>query len=252
MGWLAERRRKRLRAAAFPDHWHDILDRNVAAYRLQSAAERQRSRELVSVFLAEKQLEGCGGLDMTDEIRVTIAGSAAQLALVRGDALFDNVASIVVYPSAVVSRRPDVAVYTSPTPIAEGIAIDGEAHPHGAVVLAWDAVLAGALDPGDGRNVVIHEFAHKIDFLDGAANGTPPLPDRRARAAWRDAFQPAYEAHRWRAAAGIPSLIRDYATTNPAEYFACACEVFFEQPEALRAELPAVYAQLAAFFTGEL
>jgi Mlc titration factor MtfA (ptsG expression regulator) len=250
MGWLAERRRERIRKAPFPPAWRRILEANVAAYNLMSEAEQQRARELVAVFVAEKQFEGCGGLAMTDEVCVTIAGSAAQMALGRGDDLFDNIASIVVYPSAVVSRRPDVVVYTSPTPVVDGFAIDGEAHPHGPVVLAWDAVLDGALDPNDGRNVVVHELAHKIDFLDGAANGTPVLPDRRARKAWRDAFEPAYEAHRLRAAVGVASLIRDYATINPAEYFACACEVYFEQPAAMRAELPAVYEALAAFFAG--
>jgi Mlc titration factor MtfA (ptsG expression regulator) len=250
MGWLSERRRRRLRAAAFPRHWRDVLNNNVAAYALMTEAAQQRAREVVSVFLAEKQFEGCGGLRMTDEVRVTIAGSAAQMALARGDELFDNVASIVVYPSAVVTRRAAVAVYTSPTPVADGLAIDGEAHPHGPVVLAWDAVLDGALDPSDGRNVVIHEMAHKIDFLDGAANGTPPLPDKSARKAWRDAFEPAYATHRRRTEVGIASLIRDYATINPAEYFACACEVYFEQPAAMRSELPAVYAQLATFFAG--
>ena len=111
-----------------------------------------------------------------------------------------------------------------------------------------DAALDGALDPGDGRNVVVHEIAHKIDFLDGAANGTPPLPSRRTRRAWQEAFGPAFVAHRQRAAWGVPSLIRDYATLDPAEYFACACEVFFEQPDLMREQLPAVYAQLSAFF----
>jgi Mlc titration factor MtfA (ptsG expression regulator) len=250
MGWLADRRRKRLRAAVFPNAWRDILDNNVAAYGLMSEAEQQRTRELVAVFLAEKQFEGCGGLHVTDEVRVTIAGSAAQMALGRGDDLFDNIASIVVYPSAVVVRRADVVVYTSPTPVTDGFAIDGEAHAHGPVILAWDAVLDGALDPSDGRNVVVHEMAHKIDFLDGAANGTPPLPNRTARNAWHDAFEPAFEMHRLRAEAGVASLIRDYATINPAEYFACACEVYFEQPAAMRAELPAVYAELAGFFAG--
>src|SRR5438105_14515939 len=98
MGWLAERRRRQIRAAAFPHQWRDILDGNVAAYNLMSEPDRQRTRELVSVFLDEKQFEGCGGLVMDDEIRVTIAGSAAQMAVVRGDALFDDVGSIVVYP----------------------------------------------------------------------------------------------------------------------------------------------------------
>jgi len=248
MGWLADRRRNKLLQTPFPADWRDILDTNVAIYGLLPAQHQARLRELTQIFVAESHWEGCGGLVVDDEIKVTIAASAAQMALGKGPDLFADVGSIFVYPSAVVTKRADVAVYTSPTPVADGFAIDGQAHPKGPVVLAWDAALDGALDPSDGRNVVVHEIAHKIDFLDGLANGTPVLPNKRARQAWRAAFEPAFAAHRERAAWGLPSLIRDYATIDPAEYFACACETFFEQPDQMRAELPEVHAQLAAFF----
>jgi hypothetical protein len=115
-------------------------------------------------------------------------------------------------------------------------------------VLAWDAVLHGAADPYDGRNVVVHELAHKLDFRDGAANGTPLLPNKRARAAWRAAFEPAFRAHQARASWGVPSLLRDYAALDPAEYFAVASEMYFERPDLLAAELPDVTAQLANYY----
>lgn len=106
---------------------------------------------------------------------------------------------------------------------------------------------AWARDPRDGRNVVIHEIAHKIDFLDGAADGTPPLADREARREWASAFASAFLAQRARAARGEPSLLRDYAVTNETEYFAVATEMFFEKPRALATELPDIYARLRAF-----
>ena len=198
MGWLTERRRRRLLEEPFPAAWLEILERNVAAYALLDEGEQQRLRELTQVFVAEKHWEGCGGLELTDEIRVTIAGSGCQL------------------------------------------------------VLAWDAALHGARDPSDGSNVVIHELAHKIDVLDGRADGTPPLPSRDARRAWAKAFEPAFLAHRERAERGEPSLLSDYAITNEAEYFAVATEMFFERPRALADELPEVYDQLKDFFRLDL
>jgi Mlc titration factor MtfA (ptsG expression regulator) len=120
------------------------------------------------------------------------------------------------------------------------------------LVLAWDSALHGARDPKDGRNVVIHELAHKIDFLDGAADGTPPLARGSARRAWADAFAPAYLAHKDRAERGERSFLDDYAVTNEAEYFAVATEAFFEKPQALARELPAVYAALRQYYSLDL
>jgi MtfA peptidase len=120
------------------------------------------------------------------------------------------------------------------------------------VVLAWDSALHGARDHRDGRNVVIHELAHKIDFLDGSVDGTPALDSRGARLAWVHAFEPAFLAHKQRAAEGKRSFLDDYAITNEAEYFAVACEAFFEKPRALARELPAVYGALRDFFQLDL
>ena len=128
-----------------------------------------------------------------------------------------------------------------------GLAVKG-----GAVVLAWDSALRGARDPKDGHNVVIHELAHKIDFLDGEADGTPPLPSAEARRAWVAAFAPAYLAHRDRMDRNKRSFLDDYAATNEAEYFAVATEAFFEKPKPLARQLPDVYEQLRAFYRLDL
>jgi Mlc titration factor MtfA (ptsG expression regulator) len=247
--WLTERRRRHLLEHPFPAGWETILERNVAVYELLDADQRRRLRDLVQVFVAEKHWEGAGGLELTDEIRVTVAGTGCQLLLGRDHDLFADVGSIVVYPSGVVMPAHARSFWDPGIrPIEADEPIDGVAQRGGALVLAWDAARRGARDPHDGRNVVIHELAHKIDFLDGAADGTPPLADRTARREWASVFGPAFLAQRDRAAHGKPSLLRDYAVTNEAEYFAVATEMFFERPRALAAELPDVYAQLREFF----
>ncbi len=252
-GWLTERRRKRLLETPFPAAWIDILERNVAAYKLLDDAEQKHLRDLVHVFIAEKHWEGCGGLELDDEIRVTIAGTGCQLLLGRSHDLFAEVESIVVYPSAVLVPEQARSMFDpGARPAAADTPVLGVAHRGGAVVLAWDSALRGARDPRDGHNVVIHELAHKIDFLDGAADGTPPLPSGSARRQWIAAFAPAYLAHKERAERGQRSFLDDYAITNEAEYFAVATEAFFEQPKALARELPDVYAALCQFYSLDL
>jgi MtfA peptidase len=247
--WLTERRRRRLLDEPFPDAWRTWLEQNVAAYRLLDPDHQQRLRELVQVFVAEKHWEGAGGLELDDEIRVTVAGTGCQLLLERDHDLFAEVISIVIYPSAVIARAPGRSMFDPGSrPVDEDRPVLGLAMRGGALVLAWDSALHGARDPRDGRNVVIHELAHKIDFLDGVADGTPPLPDRAARRAWAAAFAPAFLAHQERARRGQHSLLDDYAITNEAEYFAVATEAFFEKPHALARQLPDVYAQLRDFY----
>ena len=247
--WLTDRRRARLLETPFPAAWAEILERNVRAYPLLTPDEQQLLRDLVQVFIDEKHWEGCGGLELDDEIRVTVAGSACLLILGREHDLLREVESILVYPSAVMlpaqargtfDGRP--VVDDGPTPVL------GVAHGGGPVVLAWDSVLQGARNTRDGRNLVLHEIAHKIDFLDGDADGTPPLETSAARAAWARVCHEAFVAHQ----DGSADLLRDYATTNEAEFFAVATEVFFEKPRAMAREAPALYALLREFYRLDL
>jgi MtfA peptidase len=251
--WLTERRRTRLLETPFLAEWTAILERNVSVYKLLDTAEQQRLRDLVQVFIAEKHWEGAGGLVLDDEIKVTIAGTGCQLLLGRDHDLFREVESIVVYPSSVVVPPATRSMFDpGARPTELDTPVLGVAHRGGALVLAWDSALRGARDPKDGRNVVIHELAHKIDFLDGTADGTPPLDGGSARRAWAHAFAPAYLAHKDRAERGERSLLDDYAVTNEAEYFAVATEAFFEQPRALARELPDVYAALRQYYSLDL
>lgn len=247
--WLTERRRKHILENPFPAAWSAYLERNVKAYTLLSPDEQQHLRDLVHVFVAEKHWEGCGGLELDDEMRVTIAGSACLMILARDHDLLREVESILVYPTAVVlPEQPRGTFDGSPHIVGEPTVALGVAHRGGPMVLAWDSVIAGARNAKDGRNLVIHETAHKIDFLDGAADGTPPLDTKAQRAAWAKACSDAFHAH----VQGDEHLLRDYATTNEAEFFAVASEVYFEKPKQLARELPDLYAVLRDFYRLDL
>jgi len=246
--WLTERRRRRLLAQPFPAAWDALIDAAVPLARGLDATRRQRLRDLVLVFVAEKSWEGCGGLELTEDMQVIVAANACLLVLERDLELYKDVDSILIYPSTVIAppRRPYL-FETVRTPIGHGRSLAGEAMLHGPVVLAWDAVLAGTQDDAWG-NVVIHELAHKLDMADGAVDGTPPLPTRRALDEWARISTRAYRELCAKVDHGVPSAIDGYGATNEAEFFAVATETFFVRPRALRAEYPELYALLAGFY----
>jgi Mlc titration factor MtfA (ptsG expression regulator) len=248
--WLRDRRRTRILAEPFPAGWDAILDRNVAIAARLTPTDRARLRELLQVFIAEKHWEGCGGLELTEEIQVTIAAQACLLLLRRDDALYADVASILVYPSVMISPPRRLGTFEQPrSPIAEGHMILGEAMLGGPVILAWDSVLAAGREEVSG-NVVFHELAHKIDMANGAIDGTPPL-SRRERRRWGQILTAAYAELHARLRHGIPSVIDPYGATNEAEFFAVATETLFTRPAELAAENPALYAVLADFYWPE-
>jgi Mlc titration factor MtfA (ptsG expression regulator) len=247
LGWLSKRRRDRILAEPFPDEWNDIIDRNVALARRLTRAERTRLAQLVQVFIAEKHWEGCGGLELTEEMQVTIAAQACILVLGRDDSLYSDVASILVYPSTMITPPRRLGTFEQPrAPISDGHAILGEAMLGGPVILAWDTVLAGAREEIPG-NVVFHELAHKIDMASGSIDGTPPLP-RRERLRWQKVMTAAYTELHARLRMGIHSVIDAYGATNEAEFFAVATETFFTRPDELAFESPALYALLSDFY----
>jgi hypothetical protein len=247
--WFTERRRRRILETPFPAAWDDYIARNVAITHRLGLAERMRLRELVSVFMAEKRFEGCGGLELTEEMAVTIAAQACVLLLGRDDdSLYDDVQSILVYPSTVVAPPRQLGVFEQPrAPIGAGTALLGEAIMGGPVILAWDAALAGGREESAG-NVVFHELAHKLDMANGAVDGTPPLATRAERRRWAAACSAAFARLRRDTEAGWPTAIDPYGATNEGEFFAVATEAFFTRPGELRAREPELYAVLAAFY----
>jgi len=246
--WLADRRRRRILETPFPAHWDAIIDEHVAIARRLDPERRQRLRELTQIFIAEKHWEGCGGMDIDDEVKVTVAAQACLLVLERDLDLYKDVDSILVYPSTVRTPPRSMGFFERPTVMERhGAWIHGQAMLGGPVVLAWDQVLAGGREM-TGGNVVFHELAHKLDMANGAVDGTPPLPNRRARDHWREVFTVAYAQHREAVEWGVPTLMDSYGATNEAEFFAVATETFYCRPVALAIEHPRVYAALVDFY----
>jgi hypothetical protein len=199
------------------------------------------------VFLAEKHFEGAGGLELTDEIRLTIAAQACLLLLHRDTDYYPRLKSIIVYPSTYVVSGERF--------IGDGVYEDGEEPLLGhtsstlsALVLTWDATLGGARDPRDGDNLVFHEFAHQLDYESGDSNGTPPLGSNQRYASWARVLGAEYEQLRQLSEKGEKSVLDEYGAENPAEFFAVATEAFFERPAELRARHTALYEELRAFY----
>jgi Mlc titration factor MtfA (ptsG expression regulator) len=246
-GLFTQRRREQLRAQPFPSAWRTIIEHNLPVFRRLTAADQAELMGHVQVFIAEKRFEGCGGLTLTDEIRVTIAAQACMLLLHRETDYYPELTSILVYPSGYTAYED--------RHLGGGIWEEGGEDRLGhtarelrAMVLAWDAAKQGAADPSDGRNLVLHEFAHQLDFENMTADGTPALDTRSAYIAWARVMSAELDALRDADDAGLPTLLDRYGATNPAEFFAVATEAFFEQPVALRAHHPALFAELGRFF----
>ena len=245
--WWRERRRRRWMARPFPDRWSGWLEVRVPHHSALNRDERRRLRELVSVFIEEKRWEGIDGVVVTDEIRVTIAGQACLLLLGLEHDYFRNVDSILIFPRGFLSlpkQRVDAAgvVHESMTPSL------GEAWRDGPVLLSWADSLAGGVNPSDGLNVVIHEFAHKLDLRDGVVNGVPPLKNRREYARWSEIMRREYDALIDRSEAGRATLLDAYGATHPGEFFAVAVECFFEKPGPMRSRHRELYEVLRDYF----
>ena len=252
VGWviaepfLRQWRRKGLRARPFPAAWRGILDRRVPYYRLLPPDLQRQLQGHIQVFLAEKPFIGCDGLEITDEVRVTIAAQACLLILNRGSSYIPNLSQILVYPGAFVIER----LRAEPSGILQEQrqVLSGESWTHGQVVLSWDDTVAGAAIVDDGRNVVIHEFAHQLDQEKGYANGAPWLGRRDRYPRWSQVLSEEFARLQFQAATQQPSLISYYGATNPAEFFAVVSEVFFEQPREMAALHPALYEELRALY----
>jgi hypothetical protein len=245
-GLVARWRRARVRRQPFPPHWRGVLRRRMPAFARLPSDVQWRLKKHAQVLLAEVPFIGCGGLVVDDEVRVLVAVQASLLLLGRGDGGFEGLSRVLVYPGAFVVDR------TRPqgdgTVREERQVLAGESWQQGQVVLSWQDVLDGAADPGDGRNVVIHEFAHRLDQAHGPANGAPWLPGTARRREWARVFEREFAALQRRIAGGESGLIDVYGATDAAEFFAVTSELFFERPDALAAAHPALHQQLRGFY----
>jgi Mlc titration factor MtfA (ptsG expression regulator) len=243
-GFFRRRRREGLRAQPFPAEWDAILRKNVPLDARLDEADRRELRGHINVFLAEKHFEGCGGLVLTDEIRVTIAAQACMLLLHRRTDYYRRLVTVLVYPSAYQAKRIEN--------LGNGMVLEGgeegrlgEAWAGGVVVLSWDDVRSGSADIRDGHNVVLHEFAHQLDQEDGVADGAPILEERGHYVAWARVLGTEYE--QLRKSKG-KSVLDRYGATKPAEFFAVATECFFEKPAQLRRKHPELYEEMKEYY----
>ena len=239
------RRRARIRKNRFPNDWRGILTRHVLLYRYLFPEDQRELESHVLVFLDEKRFEGAAGLEITDEIRVAVAGHACILLMHRDTDYYPGLYSIIVYPgpyrAKTRQRDPLGFVQEAHEPRA------GESSSRGAIVLSWRD-LEGARRREACYNVAVHEFAHQLDGQDGEVEGTPILPDSSKVADWARILGREFESLREASSKGRPTLLRAYGAKNPGEFFAVASECFFTRPGAMREEHPELYAELQSYY----
>lgn len=222
-----------------PSSWLEILAENFAPFAELPDDKKSRLTDDMRIFIAEKEWEGCGGLELTDEMRVTVAAHACRLVLGLDMDYYRQVLSILIYPTGYKVREQ--------VPLGGGMVLEGtgerlgEAHHRGPVLLAWGDVLEAARNPGRGENLVYHEFAHKIDMLNGAADGVPPIDNVDLVNRWLRVLPAELNRLRRDSEAGRPTLLDPYGATNEAEFFAVATECFFDLPDEMEVQHPRLY-----------
>lgn len=256
MGWLGRkaRRRKLLRGPISPA-WAELLFRNVAQFSQLYPEQRIRLIDHMRLFLAEKRFEAAVGHELTEEMRVTIAAQACLLLLADEPITtryFPRIRSIIVYPdtyAAPVKHTGPAGVVTEGRSFRQGEAWHGiGSGVDGYIILSWADVKRGGQNPHDGRNVVLHEFAHALDGEFGPVEGAPRLHDRAEYGAWSRVFQREFYALRAAAMQGMPTLLNTYGAQSPAEFFAVATEAYFEQPWQMKQMHPELFGQLRRFY----
>lgn len=228
-----------------PTEWAPIIERNLPIAQNLTGQEKDRLLAVVQDLVDTRHWEGCGGLELTEEIQVCIAAQAAILLLGFTDPPYPQVDSILVYPS---TFQPRHFSWTPSREKPRRVAVLGEAWRHGVVILSWDAIRSGATNPFDGNNVVFHEFAHQLDAENGPLDGVPVLAQRSAYPTWSALIEREYEELVYAKERRKRSVLSYYGATTPAEFFAVATEAFFEKASALKRKEPELYRELASFY----
>lgn len=230
----------------FPLSWIAIIERNLPFYQRLPKAIKKRLQGHIRVFLSEKQFIGCGGLRLSEEIKLTIAAVACLLLLNERGKYYPKLSSILVYPSAYrVSQTERWGDYV----IEESDVVRlGESWLRDQVVLSWEQILVDTTHWQDGRNVILHEFAHQLDTEDGRADGVPILKESSDYPRWSRVFNQEYQRLLRKTQQGHLTVIDKYGATNPAEFFAVATETFFEKPLLLKQKHPELYGELQRYY----
>jgi MtfA peptidase len=243
MGFLREwRRRRRLRSARLDEALWTRVTAKLSFLRGLSESDTSRLKDLVVLFLAEKEMHGARGLQLTDEVRLSIAAQACLPILNLGLDVYQGWVGVIVYPGEFRVQKEEVdesgVVHTFEEELA------GEAWPGGPVILSWEDV--GLSERG--YNVVIHEFAHKIHMDGGGDEDFPAARKGMDAEKWRKTLEEAYERFCADVDSGEPTFIDPYAAEHPAEFFAVMSEAFFTESAVLARDLPQLYGELALFY----
>ncbi|MEL6464681.1 MAG: M90 family metallopeptidase [Pseudomonadota bacterium] len=244
LGWRAWRKWKwqqEVLASRLTDAEWQIILREVPLIRKIPPDLKKPFEGRVALFLCQVDLVGCNGLEVTEDMALSIAAQAALL-VVGSTAWYKHLTTVLIYPGAFKSKqtRHDGYVVTE-----EEVVRLGESWSRGPVVLSWRDAQQGGLNDADGLNVVLHEFAHQLDDLSGQTDGAPPMAPGQSFSTWAGVIVEAYDRHVANIEARRPTVIDPYGATNHEEFFAVAVEVFFEKPHALKQAEPEVYDQLA-------
>ncbi len=237
--------RDRLMAQQFPKSWLSIIESNLSIYSSLTSEQQKELQGYVQVFLKEKQFIGCLGLQITEEIKVTIAAIACLLLFGDRKTYFPNLRSILVYPTAYIVNE---MVMNSYVVEERRVARLGESWTRDQLVLSWEQVQQDIHNWEDGHNVVLHEFAHQLDQEDGQAEGVPILARTLDYEVWKQVMSAEYLQLCDRVENGKKTVMDSYGTTNPAEFFAVATETFFEKPHQLNQKHQALYELLQRYY----
>lgn len=234
------------RAIVFQEEWIVYLRDNLPIYSQLPQELQERLHLKIGQFVATTFFEGCNGLELDDEMILTVAAQACILVLNHDGAPYPELNTVLLYPSAFTKWSESVG--PAGTIIKSEVQCLGESWSNGTVILAWDSVRHGAQNIYDGHNVTLHEFAHQLDSRDGDTDGVPLLPSREAYQTWATVLGSHCDAFIDRVRRRKKTLLDPYGATNPAEYFAVATETFFEKPRQLKQQQPELYAELDAFY----
>ncbi|RCJ39738.1 hypothetical protein A6770_11680 [Nostoc minutum NIES-26] len=241
-----KQRRKRLKSRPFPPLWNAIINNNLPIYLRLSPTEYRRLQGHIQVFLAEKQFISCGGLQVTEEMKLTIAAVACLLLLNERGEYFPKLRSILIYPSTYFVNE---IIATGNYVVEERrVARLGESWTNDQVIVSWQQVQKDTHDWHDGHNVILHEFAHQLDQEDGKAEGVPILQQKSDYLIWARVMTEEYQQLCNDVQQGSETVIDNYGATNPSEFFAVATETFFEKPEELLKQHPALYELLQQYY----
>ncbi|WP_339735394.1 M90 family metallopeptidase [uncultured Gimesia sp.] len=244
--WLRNRRRKKILAAPMPGHWESILNQNVSQLARLTPPQRSLLYQRVQIFVKEKYWEGCNGFEITEEVKLTIAGQACLITLGFASDCFDRLKTVLVYPETYAAKE---TLVNSIGVMTEGTSFRlGESWGQGPIILSWESIREGGEIPDDGRNVVIHEFAHYYDAVDHQFDGTPPLNGPEEYERWNEVMTAEYQSLVSQLRHGHETFIDPYGATNPAEFFAVCSEHFFEQPHQMQEYSVDLYETLRMFY----